>query len=74
MVVLIKVHFEFYRFLSFKTQGAGGLYSGGGAYNRRYVFFGFQVGGPTNGGAHKWGIYKSEVYGRFQGWGSRYGP
>ena len=44
---------------------------GGGGYNRRYVFFGFQLGGPINGGAHKWGIYNSEVYGRFKGWGSR---
>ena len=35
------------------------------------MFFGFQVGGPINGEAHKVGIYKLEVYGRFKGWGSR---
>ena len=28
-------------------------------------------GGPINGEAHKVGIYKLEVYGRFKGWGSR---
>ena len=72
MVVLIKVHFEFYR----QHSGRGPMAYirrgvGGGAYNRRYVFFVFQVGGPINGGAHKWGIYKSEVNGRFKGWGSR---
>ena len=44
---------------------------GGGGYNTRYVFLGFQVGGPINGEAHKVGIYKLEVYGRFKGWGSR---
>ena len=39
-----------------------------------YFFFRLQVSGPINGGGYKWGIYKSEVYGRFKGWGSRYGP
>ena len=35
------------------------------------MFFGFQVGGPINGEAHKVGIYELEVYGGFKGWGSR---
>ena len=38
------------------------------------MFFGFQLGGPINGEAHKVGTYKLEVYGRFKGWGSREGP
>ena len=58
-------------FITLHSSRGPGAYIRWGGLITQGMFFVFQVGGPINGEAHKVGIYKLEVYGRFKGWGSR---